>query len=124
MGKELLGAILHITVVMNNRRPPLGFKRGQAVGPEDFSARRTILYWLVEKFPNSMLTRLLSDINPIAGRRIFNQFLDGKRDHGDALEECYQRCRMSGHETTALEWCMTSMLLDDAVSVLNSPYNG
>jgi hypothetical protein len=126
MPPEVLGAILHLTLITNNRNPPLGYKRGQAVGPEDFSARRTVLLWLVEKFPNSMLIRLLTaDIDQrIAGHRIFNQFLDGKMNYVDTLEECNQRCKASGHETTPLEWTMTSKLLHEASFVLNSPYDG
>ena len=122
MKDQLLGAILHLTIVVNNRNPPLGFKRGQAVEPEDFDSRLTVLNWMVEKYPDSLLHRLYTNINPIATRWIFNQLLDGKRTYLNAMEECCQRARDYGHEPTLLECITSSMLIDDVFKVLDSPF--
>jgi hypothetical protein len=122
MKAEILGALLHLTIVVNNRNPPLGYKRGQAVGPDDFASRRTVLHWLVEKYPNSLLHRLLKNINPIATCRIFNQLLDGRSTYSEALEECCQLARDSGHDVTDVECITTSILIDEAFRVLDSPF--
>jgi hypothetical protein len=122
MQAELLGAILHLRIVVNNRNPPLGYKKGQAVGQDDFASRQTILHWLVEKYPDSLLHRLLKNINPIATRRVFNHLLDGRSTKSEALEEFCQQARDSGHKVTELECITTSMLIDEAFWVVDSPF--
>ena len=123
-GEELLKALFRLRVVAKNRIPPLGFKRGQAVGPEDKDARLTLLHWLTVVVPGSLLHRLLKSVNPaalISVHRIFNSFLDDRINFEDTMEEFYQLAwTESGHEATALEWCTMSILLDDALFMQNS----
>jgi hypothetical protein len=115
-------AAQHLRDVVGTRQdPPLGFKPRQAVGLKDRLARVIVLQWLVEKFDGSLLTRLLNHINPIATRRLFNEFLDGKRTPENTLAVCVQMALASGHDPTALEWTMTSLLLDEAWQIQNSP---
>jgi hypothetical protein len=120
--EELIEAARHLRDVVRTRDPPLGYIRGQAVGPQDRAARLIILNWLAEKFEDSLLTRLLREINPIATRRIFNNFLDGRMEFDDTILECVQRANDSGHEATALECCTTIQLLDEALIMVNSPF--
>jgi hypothetical protein len=120
-GKLFVFAAEHLRDVVRTRDPPLGFKRGQAVSLKDLIARRIVLLWLTVKFDASLLTRLLNDINPIATRRLFNQFLDGERTPENTLAVCVEMSMASGHDPTALEWTTTSMLLDEAWEIQNSP---
>jgi hypothetical protein len=119
---ELVEAIYQLREA-KTRDPPLGFKRGQAVGPRDKAARGILLDWLADKFPDSLL-HWLSCFNPVGTLRVFNEFLDERSNYEDTMEECYQRAKNSGHAATALEWCSMSMLLDEALFILNSPLDG
>jgi hypothetical protein len=122
--KLFIFAAQHLRDVVRTRDPPLGFKRGQAVDLKDTMARLIVLQWLTRKFEGSLLTCLLNDINPIATRRLFNEFLDGEKTPENTLALCVQIAMASGHDTTASEWTMTSMLLDEAWEIQNSPSTG
>lgn len=107
-------------VVMVRDPPPLGFKRGQAVGLVDNIAQLVVFQGLVEKFEDSLLNRLQRDINPIATRRVFCQFMDGQRTPEHTLAVCVEIAKASGHEATGLECCTTYLLLDEARMIQNS----
>jgi hypothetical protein len=118
-GEEFLDALFQLKVVARYRIPPLGFKKGQAVGPRDKAAQLIILRWLVEKYPDSLLPSLMMEKDPTATRRVFNQFLDGRRNFESTLEEFCMQARELGHEATLAEISTTSQLLDEALFVLN-----
>jgi hypothetical protein len=119
-GQELLDALFRLKVVAKYRIPPLGFKAGQAVGPEDKAAQLTVLHWLVEKYPDSLLPSLMMEKDPTATHRVFNAFLDGRRHFENTLEELCMQARDLGHEATLSELMTTTQLLDEAFFVLNS----
>ena len=121
-GLELLDALFRLKVVAKYRTPPLGFKAGQAVGPEDKAARLTVLHWLVEKYPDSLLPSLVMEKDPTSTHRVFNAFLDGTRDFEKTLEELSMQARDLGHEATLSELMTTTQLLDKALFVLNSTF--
>jgi hypothetical protein len=121
-GLELLDALFQLRVVARHRIPPLGFKQGEAVGPKDKAAQLIILRWLVEKHQDSLLPSLMMEKDPTATRRVFNQFLDGRRNFEATLEEFCTQARELGHEATLTESLCTMQLLDEALFVLNSPF--
>jgi hypothetical protein len=118
--EEFLAAASHLRDVVRLREPQLGFKQGQARGPEDREARLTVLQGLVDKFDRSLLHRLLKDVNPIATRRIFNELLDGKRTYAEAMDEATQRSLDSGRKPEAIEWMEMSLLFDEALMIQNN----
>jgi hypothetical protein len=122
-GEELLDALFRLRVVARNRIPPIGFERGQAVGPEDKAAQLIILQWLLEKYPDSVLPSLMEEKDPTATIRVFNQFIDGISNFEETLEEFCMQARDLGHEPTVSEYFITVQLLDEALSILNSPLN-
>jgi hypothetical protein len=119
-GEELLDALFQLKVVARYRIPPLGFKKGQAVGPRDKAAQLIILRWLVEKYPDSLLPSLMMEKDPTATCRVFNEFLDGRRNFDSTREEFCMQARELGHEATLVEVLSTMQLLDEALFVLNS----
>ena len=119
-GQELIDALFQLKVIARYRTPPLGFKEGEAVGPEDKAAQLVILRWLVERYPDSLLHILMMEKDPTETRRVFNQFLDGRRNLEDTREEFCMQARDLGHEATQAEILCTMQLLDEALHVLNS----
>ena len=119
-GEELIDALFQLKVIARYRPPRLGFKKGQAVGPQDKAAQLIILRWLMEKYPDSLLPSLMMEKDPTATRRVFNEFLDGRRNFESTLEEFCMQAREMGHEATQAEILKTSQLLDKALFVLNS----
>jgi hypothetical protein len=119
-GEEFIDALFQLKVIARYRIPPLGFKEGEAIGPKDKAAQLVILCWLVEKYPDSLLPSLMMEKDPTATRRVFNQFLDGRRNFEDTREEFCMQARELGHEATLVEVLSTMQLLDEALHVLNS----
>ena len=118
--EEFFAAASHLRDVVRLREPQLGFKKGQARGPEDLKARLTVLQGLADKFDRSLIHRLLKDINPIATRRIFNQLLDGQRTYAEAMNEATQRCMDFGRKPDAIEFAQMSQLFDEALMIQNN----
>jgi hypothetical protein len=117
-----LAAVSHLRNVVQTRDPPIGYSRGQAVGPIDFTARFIVLEWLADKFKDSLMTRLLRTINPTAAHHIYNGFLDGKWGLFETMIQCTMHTTASGHELTELDWRTMAQLLNEAVSLVqNSP---
>jgi hypothetical protein len=114
-----LVAVSHLRDLVQTR---IGYSRGQAVGPIDFTARFIVLEWLADKFKDSLMTRLLRTINPTAAHRIFNGFMDGKLGLFETMIQCTMHMTASGHELTELDWRTMAQLLNEAVSLVqNSP---
>lgn len=114
---ELLFAIHHVREILGKRDPPLGFKRGQAVGPKDYAARLVILNAVRKDYKEGLLNHLM-DIDPIETRRFFNEILDGRRTFDDTVvAESVRRVQASGHNPTVHERSQTAEQFEAAMKM-------
>jgi hypothetical protein len=91
----------------------VGYKKGQAVWPEDTAARLVIFNFVLKMYNKGLLNRLI-DVDPFATHRLFNDFMDDRLTYDFTVDECIRRAEASGPYPTAEEWNATGKQLVEA----------